>query len=473
MTAQKFCKTKIVATIGPSSWDKDILNSMISAGMDLARVNTSFADHEELKEVKETIRSISPRVSLILDTMGNKIRAAGFTNPIVVKKDDTLVLIPPDKEISQENEIQITYDTLYKDISRGASILIDDGGLQLTVTDINEDKIICTVINDFTINPQKTVNIPNQELSFPDLTDKDIEDIKSAVDLEYDFIALSFVQNKSVVEKAKEIIGDSEINIISKIENQTGLDNFDEILETSDAIMIARGDLGVEVPFEKIPIIQKQLVYRCRSVGKPCIIATQMLDSMKNNPNPTRAEVSDVANSIIDGTDAVMLSAETSIGKYPIDSIRVMNDIALSTEDTLIPQMVYGNTDATRDTDELCKSLSNLTNSIDIKAVLVLSETGKTVRSLSRHRLIIPIFEVTNSIKRIRIDNLLRGVKTYYTQKLPEDRDESIQRAVEIIFSYGELDFNDKIAIISGSSIKNKENNSILEITTVKDLIKN
>ncbi|MDD3474587.1 MAG: pyruvate kinase [Candidatus Dojkabacteria bacterium] len=473
MTAQKFCKTKIVATIGPSSWDEDILRNMISSGLDMARINASFADFEELKRVKEAIRSISPRISLILDTMGNKIRVTGFSEARDVRIGETIILIPSSRNISTDNEIQITYNDLYKDISRGATILIDDGGLELSVTDIIEDKIVCTVKNDFTINPQKTVNIPNQELSFPELTEKDIADIKSAVELDYDFVALSFVQKKSVVEKAREILGDSKINIISKIENQTGLDNFDEILEVSDAIMIARGDLGVEIPFEKIPIIQKQLVYRCRSVGKPCIIATQMLDSMKKNPHPTRAEVSDVANSIIDGTDAIMLSAETSVGEYPIESVKTMNRIATSTEDTLIPQMVYGNTDATRDTDELCKSLYNLTNSIDINAVLVLSETGKTVRSLSRHRLTIPIFEVTNDISRVRIDNLLRGVKTYFTGNLSDDRDESISKAVEIIFSYGELDFNDKIAIISGSSIKNKENNSILEITTVKDLIKN
>ena len=473
MTAPEFCKTKIIATIGPSSWDKDVISKMISSGIDLARVNSSFADYEELKRVKSTIRSISPRISLILDTMGNKIRVTGFSNIKNVTKNSKIILIPSNRDTNSEDEIQITYDNLYKEISRGARILIDDGGLELNVEDIDNDRIICIVQNDFSINPQKTVNIPNQELSFPDLTNKDIEDIKIAKELEYDFVALSFVQNKNVVQKAREILGNSKINIISKIENQTGLDNFDEILKASDGIMVARGDLGVEIPFEKIPIIQKQLIYKCRSVGKPCIIATQMLDSMRKNPHPTRAEVSDVANSVIDGTDAIMLSAETSVGDYPVESVKAMNNIAIATEDTLIPQVVYGNTDATRDTDELCRSLSNLTNSIDIKAILVLSETGKTVRSLSRHRLVLPIFEVTDDIRRIRTDNLLRGVKTYYTPKLPDDRDESIQRAVEIIFSYGELDFNDKIAIISGSSIKNKENNSILEITTVKDLIKN
>jgi pyruvate kinase len=472
MTAPIFCKTKIVATIGPASWDHEVLREMIEGGMDLARVNASFADFEELKRVRESIRAISPRVSMILDTMGNKIRTAGFKDIKQVKKGDTLILLPTTVEPTQESEIQITYNSLHNDVSRGAKILLDDGNLELTVTDIQDKSVICSIENDYNIKPRKTVNIPNQELSFPPLTEKDIQDIKYAVDLDYDFIALSFVQNSQVVNKAREILGDSGINIISKIENQAGLDNFDEILNASDAIMIARGDLGVEIPFERIPIIQKQLIYRCRAVGKPVIVATQMLESMRDMPHATRAEVSDVANSIIDGTDAVMLSAETSTGKYPVKSVEAMNKIALTTEDALTPQLVYGNTGAGRDTDEICKNVFDLSNSIDLKAVVVVSESGRTVNSLSRHRLSIPIFEITDDIKRIRRDNLIRGIKCFYSRELSTDRDENIRKAIEIVFSYGELDFNDKIAIISGSSIKNKDSNTILEIASVKDIIK-
>jgi pyruvate kinase len=409
---------------------------------------------------------------MILDTMGNKIRTAGFKDIKQVKKGDTLILLPTTVEPTQESEIQITYNSLHNDVSRGAKILLDDGNLELTVTDIQDKSVICSIENDYNIKPRKTVNIPNQELSFPPLTEKDIQDIKYAVDLDYDFIALSFVQNSQVVNKAREILGDSGINIISKIENQAGLDNFDEILNASDAIMIARGDLGVEIPFERIPIIQKQLIYRCRAVGKPVIVATQMLESMRDMPHATRAEVSDVANSIIDGTDAVMLSAETSTGKYPVKSVEAMNKIALTTEDALTPQLVYGNTGAGRDTDEICKNVFDLSNSIDLKAVVVVSESGRTVNSLSRHRLSIPIFEITDDIKRIRRDNLIRGIKCFYSRELSTDRDENIRKAIEIVFSYGELDFNDKIAIISGSSIKNKDSNTILEIASVKDIIK-
>lgn len=472
MTAPKFCKSKIIATIGPSSWDENILKDMIEGGMDLARVNASFADYDELKRVKESIRSISPRISMILDTMGSKIRVSGFTQPRKIEKGMTLTLLPENREAHNENDIQITYPNLHHDLSRGATILIDDGGLELKVTDIKDTAVICEAVNEYVLKPRKTVNIPNQELSFPELTTKDIEDIKYAVDLEYDFIALSFVQNAAMVQKARELLGDTGIAIISKIENRAGLNNFDEILDASDAIMIARGDLGVETAFEEIPIIQKQLVYRCRSAGKPVIVATQMLESMRTIPHATRAEVSDVANSIIDGADAVMLSAETSAGEYPVKSVETMNSIALKTEDILTPQVVYGNTDATKDTDEICKCVFNLTNSLDLKAVLVISQSGKSVNSLSRHRPLVPIFEISDDLQRIRQDNLLRGVKCYYNKELSNDRDLNIKRATEIVFSYGELDFSDKIAIISGSSIKNKDSNTILEIATVKDIIK-
>lgn len=472
MTAPKFCKTKIIATIGPSCWDLGILKEMINSGMDLARVNASFADHDELTRVQESIRGISPRISTILDTMGNKIRVSGFTEPINAKKGDTLTLLPPTQEITQGTEIQITYSNLHKDVSRGAKILIDDGNLELTVIDIKKKSVICNVENTYTVHPNKTVNIPNQELNFPPLTKKDMQVLRYAVELGYDFVALSFVQNREVIQKAREILKDSKINIISKIENQAGIDNFDEILKASDAIMIARGDLGVELAFEDIPIVQKQLIYRCRSAGKPVIVATQMLESMKENKHATRAEVNDIANSIMDGADAVMLSSETATGKYPVKSVQTMNSIALKTEDVLTPQLVYANTEATRDTDEICRSVFNLANSVDLKAVVVISESGKTVNSLSRHRLSIPIYEISDDIQRIREDNLIRGVKCYYSQHLLEDRDESIQSAVETVFSYGELDFTDKIVIITGSSIKNKDSNTILEIATVKDIIK-
>ena len=472
MTAPKFCKTKIVATIGPSSWDKRVLKDMIESGMDIARVNASFADFDELKRVKDSIHSISPRITMVLDTMGNKIRTTGFKESKNIKKGDKIVLIPYSEEIENDNEIQITYDTLHKDLIRNSIILIDDGNFELLVTNIDGKKIICEAQNTYTLKYGKSLNIPNHRLNFPELTKKDIQDIGYAVNLKYDFVALSFVQDEKVLLKTRELLDGSGINIISKIENRSGLDNFDKILQYSDAIMIGRGDLGVEIPLEELPIVQKELVYRCRSAGKPVIVATQMLESMRNSIRPTRAEVSDVANSIIDGTDALMLSGETSTGSYPVESVEMMNRIALSTEDVLTPQPVYGNTQASKETDELSRAVFDLVKNVDLKAVVILSKSGISVNSLSRHRLPIPIFEISNSLERIREDNLARGVKCYYRNTLSNDRDISVKEGVETVFSYGELDFSDKIAIISGSSIKNKDFNTILEIATVKDIIK-
>ncbi len=266
-------------------------------------------------------------------------------------------------------------------------------------------------------------------------------------------------------------MGNTETKLIAKIEDREGINNFDQILNFVDGVMIGRGDMGVEIPLAEVPIIQKQLIYKCRCVGKPVIVATQMLESMKEHIRPTRAEVSDVANAIMDGCDAVMLSAETSTGEYPGESIKMMNSIALTVENVLRPQRVQGYTQATIETDVISDSLIDISQNLNLKGILVISETGKTSQSISRHRLHIPIWEVGTNMQRIRQNSLLRGVKGYYIKELPNDRDNIVSRAVECVYSYGELDLNDKIAIISGSSIKNRSNNSILEIAIVKDII--
>ena len=235
--------------------------------------------------------------------------------------------------------------------------------------------------------------------------------------------------------------------------------------------MIARGDLGVELPMEKVPIIQKKIIYKCRLKGKPVIVATQMLESMKENITPTRAEVSDIANAVMDGTDAVMLSAETSVGKYPIESVETMNRVALEAESVLKPQEVFGNTDASDETDEVCRNVLLLTEKLKLKGIIVLSKTGKTVASLSRHRLRVPIWTISSDPTLIRQMNIFRSVKSFYSKTFPRDRDECTERAVSTVYSYGELEINDKVAIISGSSLRYESPNTTLEIVTVKDVL--
>ena len=469
-----FCKTKIIATIGPSSWDETTLREMITYGMDVARINASFADFAELDRVSKSIRDISPRVALMLDTKGYKIRITRFDTDRQLKEGTNVIIVPDSYKKDQdlpENYISITYQTLHMDIARNSEILLDDGNLVVKVIDIKDEEVVCIVEQGGILKPKKTLNIPNTHLTFPPLSQKDIDDIKYAVDNQFDFISASYVRNVNDVAKIREVMGNTETRLIAKIEDREGIDNFDQILNFVDGIMIGRGDMGVEIPLAEVPIIQKQLVYKCRCVGKPVIVATQMLESMKEHIRPTRAEVSDVANAIMDGCDAVMLSAETSTGEYPAEAVKMMNDIALKVENVLRPQRVEGYTQASIETDTLCNSLLEISQNLNLKGIVVISETGKTSQSLARHRLNIPIWEVGTNIQRIRQNSLLRGVKGFYLKTLPQDRDHSVSSAVECVYSYGELDLNDKIAIISGSSIENRSKNSILEISIVKDVI--
>jgi pyruvate kinase len=466
---QEFAKTKIVATIGPAAWEGDTLKKMINAGMQVARINASFADYEEIVRVSNQIREISPRITIMLDTKGFKIRVTGFDQEIPLKKDQQVIIAS--ESCNHSGAIKITYPNLERDVLPGTRVLLDDGTIQLEVTRVEGELIYCKVIQEGVLKPKKTVNIPSINLSFPALTEKDKTDIEYAVKQNLDYVAMSFVRNREDILQVKQITGDSPIKIIAKIESQEGIENFDEILKEADGIMVARGDLGVETPLVKVPILQKQMIYKCRAAGKPVIVATQMLESMRENMLPTRAEVSDVANAVMDGTDAVMLSAETSTGKYPVQVIQKMTEIAKAAEDAMIPSPIYGHTDATEEIDELCKQVFDLSRALNLKGVVVLSRTGRTVASLSRHRLDIPIWSVCQNFIRLRQDGFLRGVKTYLVKDLEGDKDTYTEKAVQAVYSNGELDLNDKIAIISGSSVKHRTSNAILEIATVKDTL--
>ena len=457
---KNYSKTKIIATIGPSSWDAPVLKEMYSAGMDIARINASFADFAELERVSNTLRTTSPRIGIMLDTQGHKIRVTGLEHEIQIEG-----------EISIPNTFDITYPDLYKDVSVGTRILLDDGNIQLVVKAIQDIEVICTVIQPGILKPNKTVNIPDVNLNFPAITEKDKADILFAVEHRFDFLSLSFVRNREDILTVRELIGDSNIKLIAKIENVQGVENFDEILAATDAIMIARGDLGIEIPFEKVPILQKQFIYKCRQAGKPVIVATQMLESMKESIQPTRAEISDVANAVMDGTDALMLSAETSTGRNPVVAVATMQKIAKEAESVLQQSPIYGHTSAPLEVDELCRNLCDISESMKLKGIVVISNTGQTVLSLSRHRPNAPIWEISSSLEQIRHDSLLNGVTGFFLKDLPQDRDECTQHAVEVVYAQGELDLNDKIAIISGSSIRHNTTDAILEIVQVKNVL--
>lgn len=460
-------KTKIVATIGPSTWDNNILEKMYEGGMRLARINASFADEAELNRVSTQLRKISPRIAIILDTQGSKIRVKGLAKEIDVK--DTLILSSVDNP--NPNIIKVTCPTLHNDVVIGTKILLDDGNIQLVVRQIKGNDVLCDVTQGGTLKPNKTVNIPSVNLNFPALTEKDKKDIIYAANNGFDFISASFVRSKEDIFSVRKLIGENNTKIIAKIENEQGVNNFNEILKEADAVMIARGDLGVEMDLEDVPIIQKQLIYRCREAGKPVIVATQMLESMRENKRPTRAEVSDVANAVMDGTDCLMLSAETSTGKYPVEAVETMNHIAIKTESIMKLSPVRGTTSIGKDGDTIGHTVCELTEQIGLKAIIIISDAQGMIGSISRHRPNVPIYVVNTSIESIRANVIYRGVKTFHINQLSDDRDTNVILAVEKVYGNGELDLLDKIAIISGSSIKNKDSDSILEILTVKDIL--
>ncbi|MDD2578269.1 MAG: pyruvate kinase [Candidatus Dojkabacteria bacterium] len=461
--------TKIIATIGPSSWDRDILEEMFKNGMQIARINASFADLTEVARVTETLREISPRITIMLDTQGAKIRVVDLEEEINIL--GTVSLSSFNSYIP--STIKISYPDLHLQLAKDTSIFLDDGLIELSVSEVKGSEIICNVVQSGLLKPNKTVNIPSINLNFPSITEKDKKDIQIALDQKLDYLSISFVRNANDLLNVKELIGESDIKIVVKIENREGVENFDEILELTDAVMIARGDLGVETPLENVPILQKQIIYKCRSKGKPVIVATQMLESMKNNIKPTRAEVSDVVNAIMDGTDALMLSAETSTGKNPIEAVKTMNKIALNTESVMKLTPIYGATSAHKEVDEISRNVALLTESLPLKGIIIFSDDKGTIASISRHRPTVPIWSISSDIKRVRQDSIFRSVKSFYINDLSDDRDDSIFKAMQTVYTYEELDLTDKVAIITGSSIKNKKDDLILEIATVKDVLFN
>ena len=463
-------KTKIVATIGPATWEDETLLEMMRNGFAIARINASFADFDELERVSGQLRRLSPRIAVMLDAMGHKIRVTGFKDEKILTTGEDVILISESVKPAK-GEIQVTYEGLEKDLTRGAKILLDDGNLQLEVKDIKHHKVICEVKVGGVLKPRKTVNVPGTHLNFPDLSDKDKHDIKYAVDHDFDIIAASFVRNVEDIALIRKVMGDSDAKLIAKIEDQEGVDNFDQILDVVDGIMVARGDLGVELPAEQVPILQKSFIEKCKNRGKAVIVATQMLESMRENARPTRAEVSDVANAVYDGTDAVMLSAESSTGKYPVEAVKVMKKTAREVEQTLEPKPVYGYTSASKSTDVVCRNAISIADEVGAAGIVVITKTGRTVGSVARHLPTLPVWGLSMNPKVVRQMNLYRGVHGHIFRHIQNDRDQLIQEAVNTIYGSGHLEITDKVVVISGSSVLGKNTNSILEVVNVKDVL--
>ncbi len=433
-------RTKIVCTLGPATDNEQVLEKLIKNGMDVARLNFSHGDHQEHGKRIEMVKRIRERlflpVAILLDTRGPEIRIKSFENKkIELNQGDRFTLTGRDVAGS-EKIVSITYKTLYKDVKVGTRILIDDGLIELKVDEIDGSDINCTVLNGGGISNNKSINIPEIVLSLPYMNEKDRNDIIFGIEQGVDFIAASFVRNKADVLEVRKILeahDATSIKIISKIENGEGVENIDEILKVTDGIMVARGDLGVEIPYSEIPKIQKNLIRKCRYSGKTVITATQMLDSMMRNPRPTRAETSDVANAIYDGTSAIMLSGETSVGKYPIETLQAMNDIAVCAEADINYVRRFVNMEASV-TSNITNAISHATcttaHDLGASAIITVTRSGHTARMISKYRPACPIIATTSSKKSYHQLSLEWGV-TPYMMASQHTTDEIFEKSVQ------------------------------------------
>ena len=413
-----FKKTKIVATISDVKCDVEFLKQIIDAGVNVIRLNTAHQSFEGTKKVIDNVRKVSEYIPLMLDTKGPEIRTNPSENQIHLKKGER-IFVSGENKPSDEKCIFVSYKNFYKDIPVKSKILIDDGEIELEVIEKKNNKLLCIAKNEGTVKGRKSINVPDAKINLPTLNSKDREYIDFAIKNNLDFIAHSFVRNKKDLQEIQSLLdkNKSKIKIISKIENQEGVDNIDDILENSYGIMVARGDLGIEISAEKIPSIQRMIIKKCIEKRKPVIVATQMLHTMIKNPRPTRAEVSDVANAIYLGADAIMLSGETAYGDYPLEAVKIMAKISREVEKNKEPIDESSITSIHEEVPGfITKSAVKASLLLPIKAIVADTTTGRTARYLSAYRGKIPIFVLCYDKKVARELNLSYGVYTKYNQ---------------------------------------------------------
>ena len=455
-------KTKIICTLGPAVDNPDMIRAMIRGGMNAARFNFSHGTHEEqlarLQMFTGVRDSMSRPVATVLDTKGPEIRIKSFsTKTIELSEGDTFTLTAEDI-VGDKTRVSITYGNLPAEVEPEQMILIDDGLVGIKVREIRGKDIVCTVINGGTLSANKSINIPGAKIRLPSLTEKDIDDIRFGIEHDFDFIAASFIRRASDVEAIREVLrtyGGERIQIIAKIENQEGVDNLDEIIAAADGIMVARGDLGVEIPAAMVPILQKQMIRKGLHSGKLVVTATQMLDSMMRNPRPTRAEVSDVANAVFDGTGCVMLSGETASGKYPLDALAMMNTIVTETEDSmdfwgLMSQFLESSeTVGSNINDAITHACCLTARDLSAAAILTTTLSGHTARMISRFHPACPIAALTTREKVRRQMGLYWGVQPFLTGEI-SSTDRIFSLCSEVAVKEGIAKDGDTIVVTAG-----------------------
>ncbi len=447
-------QTKIVCSISDRHCDVDFLRKLFFAGMNVVRMNTAHATREGMENIIKNVREVSPHIGILIDTKGPEVRTTNVAEPIKYKTGDIVKVFGRPEMDSSHDIVNVSYADIAKDVKVGDDILFDDGALDMKVIENIGPMLVAQVQNDGELGAHKSVNVPGEHIDLPALTEKDKHNILFAIEQDIDFIAHSFVRNAADVKAVQDILDEhnSDIKIISKIENQEGVDNIDEIIEASYGIMIARGDLGIEVPIERIPGIQREIIRKCTIKKKPVIVATQMLHTMINNPRPTRAEVTDIANAIYYRTDALMLSGETASGKYPLKAVQTMARIAEQAEqDKIRTNDINPFIDGCEDQREfLAHSAIESTTQLGVKGIITDSETGQTARNLAAFRGPTPVLAICYKEKTQRWLNLSYGVIPVY-QKEHTTPEHTFIAAIRMLRQKGYIGLEDKIAYLSGS----------------------
>lgn len=459
-------KTNIIGTIGPASDNEEMFTKLVQAGLNVARINFSHGGYEENAEKIATIKRVREKlnkpVALLLDTKGPEIRTGKLESgdeKVTIEEGQEFTFVHDDI-LGNNTKTTISYKDLYKDVKPGAKILVDDGAIEFEVISVEGKDIKCKAINTAKLGSRKTMNVPGLKLNLPALAQKDIEDITNGIKAGFDFIAASFVRRASDVQAIRELLnnnGGEHVKIISKIESQEGIDNFEEILELSDGIMVARGDMGVEIPMEQVPIVQKHFIKRCNQVGKPVVTATQMLESMTSNPRPTRAEVSDVANAVYDVTSCIMLSGECAMGKYPVECVETMVKISKSIESTVNYWKRFNKKDFKKiDSEDLERNIAYTTcvtaEQLKADAIVAYTHKGDSVRYIAGMGPGCPIFAITDnevtfyqlSVAWNVMPILIKDGKTI---------EDTIQKGIEELEKSSMLEKGDKIVLAGGSKI--------------------
>ena len=464
-------QTKIVASVSDRRCDVDFIRDLFNAGVNVVRMNTAHADKEGIINIIRNVREVSRHIGILIDTKGPEVRTTGCKEPMSFKTGDVVKLLGRPDVDSTHDIVNLSYENFAADVQEGDHILFDDGTLDMVVIGINGPAVIAQVTNDGVLGSHKSVNVPGCHIDLPALTTKDRKNIMLAIEQDIDFIAHSFVRSAADVRAVQEILDahHSDIKIISKIENQEGVDNIDEIIDASYGIMIARGDLGIEVPLEQIPGIQWRIIRKCIEKKKPVIVATQMLHSMINNPRPTRAEVTDIANAIHACTDALMLSGETASGKYPVEAVRTMAAIAEQAERDRMAQKIELPMSENCDIREfMAHSAIEATEKLGVKGIITDSNTGSTARSLAAFRGPTPVLAICYNDKLQRLLNLSYGVIPVY-QKEHIGSEKLFLAAVRMLRQKGYVNLDDKIAYMSGN-IGAGGGTKFLEINTVREV---